>query len=186
MVSKETLLLIDYDTKLPLKWKKDWLETRKAILDKLGLKYVECIIHQSKICRDCGKSRTDFLKNLKNYKICKFCGSKKLKYGRGVHCFMKVSGKALKPREVVKIEYLLGSDEHKQLLSLKKIDKGLPFFDKLFSQVIYRRPPSKHPKCKNCGYEIKICPKCKKEIKQGCLECGIRLGVQKVLNRKHF
>ena len=189
-MSFKSMLLLDFDTNLFKRYEKKWSKIAKVIIEDIaGHKLIRYTKHKSLICKKCMRSWTDFPKNLKKYEKCIFCGAKKhnLKRGRGWHVIVTIeTKKKLTPHEIIELEFLLGSDEHKQQLALKKVEKGLPFFDKLFSRVIYRRQPSMHPKCKNCGYEVKTCPKCGEELKQGCLECGIRLGVQKLLNRKHF
>jgi len=188
MKYKHTLLL-DFDTNLFKKYEKKWSKIAKLVIEEIeGYKFIRYIKHKSLICKKCGRSWTDFPKNLKKYKKCKFCGAKKhnLKRGRGWHVFVHIaSNKKLDDYSIIRLQWLCGSDEHKEMLGLKKAQKGV-LFNKLFSQVIYRRPPSIHLKCKHCGYEIKTCPKCGKEIKQGCVNCGIRKGVQILLGKKHF
>ncbi len=156
----KSVLLIDFDIKLPRDWMKAYKEIVPIILKHFKLEFKEMLIHKSKICRDCGRSRTDFDKNLKNYKKCIFCNSKRLKYGRGFHCFIKVSGRKLTPKEIVRLQFLLLSDCHKEILGLKKIEKGFPYFNKLFSFVIFRKPP-----------------------KSKCIDCKIRQNVMKMMGK---
>ncbi len=155
MLSKSALL-IDFDIKPPRDWMKGYKEIVPIILDHFNLGFRKMLIHQSKICRTCGRSRTDFLKNLKIYKKCMFCGSKKLKSGRGMHIFIQYSGRKLTPEKIVMLQFLLHSDEHKEMLGLKKIKKGLTYFNKLFSMVIFRKPPKKN--CIDC------------KIRQNCMK----------------
>lgn len=155
----EYMLLIDEDTGLHKIFYKNWLKTRQAILKSLGCKVLYIKFHQSLICKKCYKSWTDFPLNLKNYNKCIYCGSKRIKTGRGYHILIKIEAKKrLKPKSIIEIQYLLGSDNHKEMLGLKKVEKGLPYFNKLFSKVIYRKMPKKE-----------------------CLECGIRAGVKSLM-----
>ena len=157
---KQHIFLIDLDVIPPKKWMKHYEEIIKLILNYFNLKFNEMLIHRSKICRDCGKSKTDFFNNLKNYKKCMFCGSKRLKYGRGLHIFVKATGRKITTEEQCMIQFYLYSDCHKELLGLKKSKKGLPYFNKLFSFVIYRKPP-----------------------KPTCVDCKIRQNVMKLLGK---
>jgi len=157
---KEQILLIDFDIHPPADWMKGYKEIVPIILNHFGFEFKEMLIHKSKMCRDCGRSRTDFPKNLKNYKKCIFCGSKRLKKGRGMHIFIKFDGKKLTPKETTKIQFLLLSDPHKEFLGLKKAKKGLPYFNKLFSYVIFRKPP-----------------------KSKCIDCKIRQNVMKFIGK---
>ncbi len=159
-MKKEHIFLIDLDIIPPKKWMKHYETITKLVLIHFNLKFKEMIIHESKICRDCGRSRTDFPKNLKTYNVCKFCGSKRLKKGRGMHIFVKALGKPITPEEQCMIQFYLYGDCHKELLGLKKAKKGLPYFNKLFSFVIYRKPP-----------------------KQKCIDCKIRQNVIKLLGK---
>jgi len=158
---KEHIFLVDLDVVPPKKWMETYKEIVPIILRYFGLEFRLMLIHQSKICRDCGKSRTDFSKNLRDYKVCKFCGSKRLKMGRGMHIFVKAIGKKpITAEEQCMIQFYLYSDCHKELLGLKKAKKGLKYFNKLFSFVIYRKPP-----------------------KQKCIECKIRQNVMKMMGK---
>ena len=158
---RSQIFLIDFDIQPPADWMKGYKELVPIILKHFNLEFQEMLIHKSKICRDCGRSRTDFPKNLKDYKNCMFCNSKKLKQGRGMHIFIKVKlEKILTPEEITKIQFLLLSDPHKELLGLKKAKKGLPYFNKLFSYVIFRKPP-----------------------KKTCIDCKIRQNVMKLMGK---
>ncbi len=158
--SHQTTFLIDFDILPPKDWMKGYFELVPIILRHYELAYEGMAIHQSKICRDCGKSRTDFISNLKKYRECRFCGSKRVKKGRGMHIFIRALGRKLTPKETAKIQFLLLSDPHKELLGLKKIKKGLPYFNKMFSMVIFRKPP-----------------------KKTCIDCKIRQNMMKIMGK---
>jgi len=159
-MKKEHTFLVDFDVIPPKKWMSNYKKIVKFVLKYFNFEFKEMLIHKSKICRDCGRSKTDFFKNLKNYKKCMFCGSKRLKKGRGLHIFIKAVGEPPTPEEICMIQFFLYSDCHKELLGLKKAKKGLDYFNKLFSFVIYRKPP-----------------------KQKCVDCKIRQNVMKLTGK---
>ena len=111
----------------------EWISTRRMILNNLGYELVKYMRHKSKT-RD--------------------PKTKELKDGRGYHYFFHCIGKEPSPLERVKINFLLGDCPGRVFISLLKVKKGEPMFEKIFSEVRYRKMPSK--RCMNCSLRKNI------------------------------
>ncbi len=134
-MNKTVIFTLDMDTTVIEEdgFEADWIKTRKLILKEMGYKLLKSIKHKSKT---------------RNPK------TKKLKDGRGYHYFFHCSGKIPTPRERVKINFLLGDCGGRVFLSLLKVKTGQKMFEKIFSEVRYRKMPSK--RCLRCGLRKRI------------------------------
>jgi len=101
---------IDKDNKLPFdKFKKDWLNLVRDILEKEKLKLVDVVVKESP--------------------------SK-----RGYHIWVHAEGKRkLKNMDFVRIQYLLGDDETRAYLAIKRIERGIRHWNKMFSKIVWKR-----------------------------------------------
>jgi len=106
----------------------EWIHTREMILNSLNYKLVKWMRHKSKT-RD---PKTG-----------------KLKDGRGYHYFFHCLGKEPTPLERIKINFLMGDCGGRVFISLLKVKTGQKMFEKIFSEVRYRKMPSK--RCLNCN-----------------------------------
>lgn len=106
-------------------WEKDWIETRRLILKYLGFKLIKWI-KQPSLYRP----------------------KKKLKKGRGYHYFFHCEGPKITNIERIRTNFLLGDCSGRVFLSKLKAERGEEIFEKLFSEVRYRKPPSK--RCSEC------------------------------------
>jgi len=159
--------LIDLDSRELFEGcKKDWIKTRKNILKTLKIKWVKYIRHYSVICPKCG---LHFQINKKEYETkvrCPACSSLAKKIdGRGLHLLIFAeSPKKLSDERICYIEYLLGSDEGRQHLSLLKFKEGVKNFSLLFSKSMSKSKVSK--RCLNCQLRRRICELLKKDYKK--------------------
>jgi len=101
---------IDKDRKMVFDaFKEDWIKTTKLILSSFGLKVTDIIIKESP--------------------------SK-----RGYHIWVHAEGEVqLEPKDIAKIQYLLGDDETRSYLALLRIDRGVVHWNKMFDKVIWKR-----------------------------------------------
>jgi hypothetical protein len=63
---------------------------------------------------------------------------------RGHHVWIGIKSKqALKPKDLILLQLLSGSDPSREFINLARLKRKMPFFrsNKLFSKVIYRREP---------------------------------------------
>ena len=103
-----SLLKIDIDHKEPFeKWKDEWIETRKKLLEFLGFKVEYMEIYKS--------------------------GS-----GRGYHVYIKID-KELPDEEINKLQFLLGDDQTRVVIAMRRIERGVKYWNVLFSKVLWKR-----------------------------------------------
>ena len=189
------MLNIDLDTKILENWEGDWIETRKAILKKLGLTYQGYVKTFSLQCKKCRRSWVVLPNEVELFTKCKYCGHKELTQGRGYHVQIEIK-EDLSEEERNKYEFLLGCDEMKVALTQAKIDLGItnPSPNLFFSAVRWRKPQSKE--CHNCPH-INICKKIfelaklYKDLKKWepkkdrCEKCGARKKVDNMTAEKN-
>ncbi|OYT41350.1 MAG: hypothetical protein B6U78_03080 [Candidatus Aenigmarchaeota archaeon ex4484_224] len=103
-----SLLKIDIDHKEPFdKWKKEWIETRKKILEFFGFKVEDIVIYES--------------------------GSK-----RGYHIYIKID-KEIPDEEINKLQFLLGDDLTRVVINMRRIERGVGYWNVLFSKILRKR-----------------------------------------------
>jgi len=60
--------------------------------------------------------------------------------GRGYHIWVHADGKKrLKNMDFVRIQYLLGDDETRAWLAIKRIERGIPHWNKMFGKIVWQR-----------------------------------------------
>ena len=132
------VLKLDLDYKLSKDWLKKWEKSRRGLLDSLGFQTTNFIIVPSD--------------------------------KRGYHCWIhirnKIPSRHLKPKDLVMLQILCGSDLSREVINLARIKRGMAFrtSNKLFSKVLYRREPDYE---KKEVYKIlkKLKPKYRQPIK---------------------
>lgn len=101
---------IDLDNRIIDRWYDDWLRTRILILKYFNYKVVKVVKKLSPSSRG---------------------------YHIWLHCKPK---KRLMELDRVKINGLLGDDPTRNWLAYNRVLRGVAYWDKLFSKVIYKRP----------------------------------------------
>lgn len=118
----ETVLKIDVDFKLPKKWMDIWKTSRKGMLESLGFKVNDIVIHPSD------------------------------KRGFHAWIHIETNGSILKmtPTDKNRLQMLCGDDIGRVLINQARIKRGIDWDkgNKLFSKVLYRSKMDS--KCKNC------------------------------------
>lgn len=163
---KNTLLL-DIDNKELLDLSGlDFIKTRKAILNSLGIKVLKVIRHYSLICQECN---LHFQVNHIEYERGAECPNCKKLWkegeGRGAHYIFKVlTKKELTPEKKIAIQFMMGDDPGRGYLSLLKLREGAPIFEMLFSKSISKSKVS--AKCQHCRLRQNIMKLMKKDYKE--------------------
>jgi len=108
---KRYVFKVDLDKREPFeRYKEKWIETRKLILEHLGFK----IYHI-------------------DYEL---SGT-----GRGYHVFFICdSERELTDDEINCIQFLLGDDIGRVAINIKRIERGIKYWNKMFSKVLWKRP----------------------------------------------
>lgn len=130
-----TIFKIDLDNKLIEEdgWEEKWIETRKSILKIMGFKLI------------------DYIRKPSQYRDPR---TKEMIKGRGFHQWFHCEGPEITEEEKVKIQWLLGDCSGRAWLNLVRVRRGVPLWNKIFSFVFYKKPPSK--KCLECGLRRRI------------------------------
>ena len=103
------VLKIDLDDHLLNRWKKEWIQTRKGILNSLGHTLEEVTLHKSPSGR--------------GYHVWIQFSSKK-----------KVSDAALN-----KLQWLCGDDPTRVQINIWRIRRKITYWNKMFSEVLWKR-----------------------------------------------
>lgn len=118
----KTILKIDVDFKLPKKWVEMWKASRKGMLESLGFKVSDIVIHPSD------------------------------KRGFHAWIHMETNGSKLRmtPTDKNRLQWLCGDDVGRVLINQARIKRGIDWDkgNKLFSKVLYRS--KMNSACKNC------------------------------------
>jgi len=73
---------------------------------------------------------------------------------RGMHIYIKIDEK-LDDMEINKLQFLLGDDCTRVKINMWRIERGIPHWNKLFHEVLYRKK-RKVIECWYCGNKIPI------------------------------
>jgi len=118
-MERRYILKIDLDEHLIKKWKKEWIKTRKAILKCMNFRVVDITIKDSPS-------------------------------GRGHHIWIEFRAtRNVSDAELNKMQWLCGDDATRVQINIWRIKRGVTFWNKLFSEVIWKRK-SQNNYCKHC------------------------------------
>ena len=73
---------------------------------------------------------------------------------RGLHIYIKIN-QELSDIQINKLQFLLGDDCTRVKINNWRIERGVPYWNKLFSKVLYRKK-SKVVECYYCGNVIPL------------------------------
>jgi len=129
------IIRLDIDSSLLPLWQKEWIETRKAILESLGFKLEKAIIRPS------GEPAPWLTEEQK----------RKIGKGKGYHAWLHIeTPKPLTDLEKLKLQFLLGDDCGRIWINYLRITKRkAPYWDKIFAYILWRKPLDE--KCQNCS-----------------------------------
>lgn len=141
MVAYRDVIRIDVDSSLLPKWQEEYLETRRAILERLGIKVVKVIIRKS------GELLPWIVPT---------GGLEQPKRPPHFHLWLHIeTPKPLSDLERLKLQFLAGDDLGRCHINWLRITKRRsPLWDKLFGYIAWRRPLEEP--CKSCGLRIHL------------------------------